>query len=808
MTLSRDYWYLREKNNLVVAVTAELKDGVSKAYAKIRLTKQVRKLNLVESLSGFSVAHPYFHKINAELNELINFVCKAGANISRMTDGISIKIHRSIEECQTDRLEALIDLGGELFPKESPLDRLDKIYGLPLNHAILKNQAHAVKLLLEGGASAKSTTNRCKVPLVLAINQNSLCCVELLLIHGAANDKKDLDYLNCAIKKNHKAIINELLKYDMLLNARQIKTAIENREMVLAQKLFNRLNENNDALQIALDDIITHSPLEFLEWLVENKKQSNEARLTTPLYKRRQGKLQFLGFSGTKLLITLLKNNTQPVKRLAILQQIVMQLMTIKHFPASVEHEPCHANLTLIEQLKESDPPSPISDAAKSLHALMMSDYKQGVIRAGVLVLSEILRENNLIFDTGKQFIQQVIQTLIQYHKENQQWPSNAKADALIKRIAKNISMHDDTEAASTPFSDEAIKFGAIVGSKHFVPSKDGGYYSDAILWHMDIINQLAGLLTSLNMFAANWDTEKLKTFVAEFGGHSDTMSLQDKVKILIEQKPKAIGFPIDFPEHIMYGSLYQNHQKNWVYTILCRNFLQTDPDITRYGAVDFIIPNGNFDALFLALGQEICKNKDSHFCHNDRSVDREILHALILHLKAVEEITNTTCVYSERASQGSYKESTCFVSNIKGIFHIILSTIVSKDATPAQWAALNNQLKDLILAEIQKTSVARRFTRTMKKTKPQPDNNLSPKQEAYKLLTSLLRWMEINQFNPRPDSPEEQKGKKDVQAHTLTLTQKRFQTGTTFFKSPAVSSLAAHPEEAAKQPSHRADLK
>ncbi|WP_131782380.1 hypothetical protein [Legionella gresilensis] len=482
------------------------------------------------------------------------------------------------------------------------------------------------------------------------------------------------------------------------------------------------------------------------------------------------------------LLNSLLRKVEYPQKRLELIKQVVQQLMNLDYAAPIVEKEPCYAEKALFEKLAEDPIASPIKDLVSCLIESINLYSEQGRVAVGKRLLLEIcpfaVKKPIHIFTKGIDFIRDVIMEINKFYNEHKGWPDEQTVNSLIEASFQAANNSSEEKGPSSN-SEEAHRFRAMAGSAIFANLNAGlsfgGYAKDAAHWYLETLFIAFDSLQQIGMLDDYWDKTALQRLLEEVSEYQPNVA--KRISALNDKNSRFIGFRIDMPRHFILSLLYKRGEE-WIYLVMCRAFLQTFSQQNYQGAVEFIIPEEHIAKLEPILANA---TKEKRFIKtSDASGCREIKYRLLNHFLAIEKLTGVAATYSSIASQSSYKGPTCFASNIKLLLPILLRSMIKPTATLQQWKEFNDDLTNRILAEMIKAHVATdEFKEEMQAL---PKQNSQPEQIAYKLITTLIRWREINQFKPVTDS--EVAGKEATIAHVLTHTKQRFMLANGFFKS------------------------
>lgn len=717
---------------------------------------------------------------------------------------LTMQLHHVIEENNLEGVAALLEIGRNLFKKGLDINAIDIIYGTPLCHAFRNNQLDIARLLLENGAKpnfSKHGVFLINIPknqqsiLYLAIQEKKPEFVRLLLQYNAPIDtyphqeKSPLDH---AIELGDRPIVEILVNHGADLHVKSagipigptsdfkspLRYALECKQNDIAQFLFDFIKKDPELYRDSLNIFLHYAPLELLQNFVHDPSLSIQSKLTTSVVT----KIDALGLlsgpqrrsSGEILLLSLLKNSDNEQERLLLLKEVTQQLMTIDYLVSTVEQEPCYANKELLEQLAEGASSHPIKELAQQLLHSIQADLQQGQVAIGMRVLLEILSSAlnaRWDFPPGIQFIKKVLTYL--YNKK-QCWHDIETVNNLIEKASEEVELFVYPSMKVTP-SITAHRFGSMVGSalfRKFNPNlAAGGKPEEASQWHREIVSILVNTLAEEGILSEDWNEAEAQRLLT-------AICAKDHSHIFAEKHTKALGFKLDVPKHFIPSCLYEE-QNNWVYTVMCRTMIQPSCNQKR-GAVNFIIPKHEFAALRIPLIQEVLKHRGFPEEISAASQAREIQYRLLTHFLAVEQLTGTRCVYSEFNTQKSYKTPTCFSSNVKMILPVMLRILVNPATTPEQWSKFHNRIQERILVEMDKAKVS--FESSEQVCKIPSEKTMAPEYIAYKLLTTLMRWIEINHFDPANEA--ESAGKKATVKHVLKHTKHRLQLHSFFRNS------------------------
>jgi hypothetical protein len=480
-----------------------------------------------------------------------------------------------------------------------------------------------------------------------------------------------------------------------------------------------------------------------------------------------------------------LKSSADAKERLAVLKQVIQQLMMLEYLPSTVEKEPCYADKELFERLATELGEYPIKDIALKLLKSIQTVSQQGRVGVGCRLLSEVIflainNELEFSFSLGIKFLEDIVGDLDSFYKKNKSWPDETTVNNVIEKRAEKVglSLCIQTHALSKklPPSTAAKRFRAMAGSSIFTDSNPGipagGKPAEAGQWYHEIISIIVNTMVEMGMLNDDWNEAKAQCLLVEICCEASLSSLaQSRINSVASETEKAMGFTLDLPEHFIPSVLYEE-RGNWIYTVMCRAFMQPLSKKNN-GAVDFRMTTKHIAELLIPLVTEALKKRDAYQdqASSSTAVVRAIHYRLLTHFLEVEKIANTRCTYSVRPAQKPYKEPICFASNIKLFLQLLLIIMPKPTTTPEQWQKFNDKLKIYNTNEMSKANVSLEEFRQALGTVS--DNAMAPEQVAYKLVTTLMRWREINLFNPASET--ETAGKEATIEHVLEHIRHRF---------------------------------
>lgn len=686
------------------------------------------------------------------------------------------QLYDAIHEGSLSKFAAVLSNGQKLFVNGININQNNINNGSFLVCSLQNNQLEIAKFLLEHGADPNIYCYGQLSALHIAIKNQDLPAIQLLFAHGVKIDNKAF---YCSIQSANIEIVKILVANGANLEPRNerflagdtlqfkspLKFALMNNQLLVAKFLFSEIKKNPELLRISLLHFIHYAPLELLQSFLEDNSLSTAAKLAIPVPTTLQIGGTFITTNSVDLLLKrLLKEASFPQERLVVLKLLVQQLMTLDHLETNIEKEDCYKDKETLKILAKESNDSPISHLAKKILNSLQTSSKQGSVAVAYGVFNEVIvfaLSNQCKFTAGIKFLRQILKRLDLFKKEHQAWPDMDTIQGLIELEADKLELTNVIEEPipeqSRTLAGNAMRFRAMVGSSIFSKINPGlpkgGDEPVASQWYKGILTIIIETLADLDMLKDEWNKTKVVNLLQEISqGRSVQISTHEN---LIERE--AIGFQLDMPDHFIPGILYRD-AGYWRYTVMCRGFLQSKNG--EEGAVEFIIPAETKAEVFFEIMQKVTERKHPAQGLSDLAIHREIYYRLLTHFLYIEKLTGSRCRYSTRCSQKPYKGPTCFASNFKPVLQLLLHILPKTTTTKEQWQKFNNKIKIYISEE-------------MKKAGRQNDNlnnttNVegSREQNAYKLVTTLLRWLEINQFNPTSET--EVVGKEATMKHVL----------------------------------------
>lgn len=815
LTVLKKHRYLLLKLNLFeqTALKSNLRD-VEAEFTKLKINLENLKNNAEQLVDDGTdkeeIKKKFEHQytiIAKKLENLEALILESDIAVEAMYAELPIQIHRAIEENSLDGVAALLEVGRTLFEEGADINAKNVTYNTPLSHAIVKGQLEIATFLLESRACANSFHYKHKPPLYIAIQEKKAEFVSLLLKYGAKIDSyriRLISPLYHAIELGDRTIVEILVSNGAKVNAERggvivgptlcfnspLRHALECKQRNIARFLFDVIKKDPKLFQDSLYIFINYAPLELLQYFVQDASISIQSKLATSVITRiNSDKSVVTRSSGEILLRSLLENSDHEKERLAILKQVIKQLMTIDHLESTVKQESCYADIELFEKLAIEAGEYPTKYLAQQLLKSIQDASQQGRVGVGQRLLSEVLSlalNKAFAFSSGIQLIEEVTGEFSEFYKKNKGWPDETTVNNLIEKASEKVELSLCPSVRTTP-SPAAKRFRAMAGSSIFnalnpgIPA--GGTPSEAGQWYREIVSIIVNTMAEEGMLSDDWNEAKALCLLTEICEELSPSQVLSRINSAAQESTKALGFQLDIPEHFIPSCLFEE-QNNWVYTVMCRTFIKTASEQEK-GAVDFIIPKKSIAELHVPLIKEVLKKRGVDQESSDSAIEREIQYRLLTHFLTVEQLTGTRCTYSTRPSQKPYKGPTCFASNIKLILPVMLSILTNPTTNPKQWMKFNDRLKECIIIEMNKAKMS--LEDSKQTCEMLAEKTMAPEYVAYKLVTTLIRWLEINDFNPTNEA--EIAGKEATIKHVLEPTENRFKLSMAFFRSTSERS-------------------
>lgn len=699
------------------------------------------------------------------------------------------KIGCSITANNTDTLSKWLRVRHTIFIDQEHSDANEKLaYTKFLSWAIEAQQFDMATMFLEKGADPNAKTSdgtadvRSPLYKAASLEKNAIKFLELLVSCGGRIDFTSAYFspLGIAIERGDVDVVTRLLtesKRDSDFEF-SLKKALSCNKVEIACFLLTVMRKSPNLQKEYLHYFLTNASLKMLRAYLEDPQSSIQERLTIPINTTGPSGLRKTT-SGEVLLKSLLNNTAHPTERLAVFKQAIKQWLTLDFLRPDVEAEPCFRDKNNLERLAQDPSGWLVNELAKELLTSIQRDTQQGRVAVGFRVLCNLrFNEEQGQFSTGIKFIDLVGPALNEFKEKNGLWPDEVAVDSIIEEAANSLlpisessSNTSDAETDWPADNEEAAKrFRAMVGSDVFTklnPTLPGGGRTYEVgKWYGEILQFISQSMSECGMLREGWkkeDTERLlreSTGVSSFSDSEEGSPLKD-----LDVDQVSYGFSLDFPKHFIPSCIYQDKNGTWRYTVMCREFIPG-------GGADFIISKDSIPAL-----KKMIQKFKTPQSFDSPNTKREILYGLIKHLTEVEALTGVSCIYSSLKSLKPYKGPTCFASNLKGLLSIILTTMAKTTTMDEQWNNFNHKLKECIIAEMAKTNIS--WEEPQQPASFPTMKAAEPEHIAYKFVTLLLRWSEINQFNP--SSADQIKGKQETIKHVLMHTKNRFNL--VFFK-------------------------
>ena len=819
-TALQKFNYLLLKINLFeeTAVKIHFQDvqaELAKQKVDLEVIKKSSELLLDDSTDKEEVKIEFENQYAVALKQLKNsedLILDSDLAVETIFSELNIQLHRFIEENRLDDIDVWLKIGRSLFEEGIDINAKNAIFNTPLCHAISSGQLEIATLLLERGACVNSFYYKHRPALYIAIQEKKFEFARLLIQYGAKVNSYQSGWISplChAIKLGDINTVEMLVRNGAKINADEsavivgstsnfaspLRYALECKQLHIAQFLFDLIKKDSELFQESLNIFLNYAPLELLQNFIEDPSISIENKFATLIITRINfDKSIIRRNSGEIILKVLLEVSDYEKERLAVLKQVIKQLMTIDYLESTVEQESCYADKELFERLAAQDGEFPTKDLAQQLLKSIQDD-SPGRVGVGVRLLSDMISyalNKTRAFSLGIKLIEEVVGELNDFYEKNKSWPDEATVNNLIEKAGEKADLSSRLAVRSTP-GTAAKRFRAMAGSSIFtnlnpnIPA--GGELTDARQWYREIVSIIVNTMAEEGMLSDYWNEIKAQRLLTEICEEPSSSKVLSHTITADQELTKAMGFQLDVPEHFIPVCLFEE-QNNWVYTVMCRAFIKTGNGQKR-GAVDFIIPKKDLAELFVPLIKEGLKKGGTYQEFDDSATIREIRYRLLKHLLVIEQLTGLRGTYSIRPAQKPFKGPTCFASNIKLILPVMLIILGNPDTTPGQWKKFNDKLKELILTEMSKAKLPLQDSRQT--CDLLSDKTMVPHYVTYKLVTTLLRWLEINHFNPANEA--ERAGKEATVKHVLEHTKRRFKLNTVFFRSTSEMTVN-HDEE------------
>lgn len=721
------------------------------------------------------------------------------ASFEAFRDVLISEIHRLIEEGNSADVYALVLFGEKILHAEAFVDGESSNFGTFVTHAFIKNNIEVAQFLLEKGACLPfgfGSNN----PLLKAINNKQLDFAKLFITYGikiSPEQASDFSPLYKAIEAGDLELVQMILAHGARLKVYKspqglltvnsqspLSYALKCNQTEIAKYLFDEFKKDPNLFESSLNNFLSTAPLELLKYYIEDTTIDTEVKLAT-LVILRSGQAANRT-SGEILLTSLLKHSDHPQERLALMKKTIQELMTVESLESGILSEPCYADKHLLEELARTRAEMPIGDLAQTLLTSMNQSCKQGRVEVGLRVLKEVLFSVDTMpesFSLGVHFIKKTVAMLKKYIKEHTDIPNVEMVNQLVDKAELQLELD---ERPLLPISNEAIRFRAMAGGSTFshlnpnLPQR--GTTVEAVEWYREILTILVCNMREIGILQSHWSETKAHLLLSEIKEITKPELVSSQFNAITQGLSEVSGFQLDIPDHFISSILYRDQDK-WTYTVMCRVFINPSEDPNKRHAVEFEIPEMGLDDLRKALVNQLKRNLSEITVKDEAQLDRAIHFELLSHFLEVEKCTRSQCVYSKQPLQKGYKEMTCFASNIKSILSLMLLVMAKPNTTSEQWEQFNHRIKTAIKEEMTRAQISLEpFEQSLERI---PQKTLPPQQVAYKLITTLMRWLEINHFNPT--SPAEIAGKEATIQHVLRRSQEKFRLK--FFNSNALET-------------------
>ncbi|MGQ3890312.1 ankyrin repeat domain-containing protein [Legionella sp. CNM-1927-20] len=794
MLTSQEYRILYLKLNCFEQVLLKLDKAIQTEASETRINLNTLLEQLSQALrrNDEEKVERLYADVKSESKKLLVIMGKPSQAtfIKLLLTELYNQLHYYIEKGNVEVFSDLLGIGAEFFKKQFDLNRDDPHYYTLLRHSIEKSQLEIARLLLEKKASPDSNDYVSNSPLTVAIESQKPEFVKLLIDFGANPNEGTLSeepFLKQATKAGRLDMVEILVAGGAKIDSSAVCFAFECQQSVIGQFLFDVIKKDAKLFQGCIDEFLHRAPLALLKRFIEDQSLTPEEKLITPItpvstwgFEVEDDQSESRKKRVTILLDALLSKVENPKERLEVLKQVVQQIMTIEYAEPIVEKEPYYAEKALFEKLAGDSKASPVNYLVNRLLESINIDLQQGRVAVGRRLLLELcpfsLQRKDYNFYLGIDFIYHVLVEVRKFYHEHKGWPDEQTVNGLIEKCFQTAYSKSE-EKSSAPPGQETRRFRAMVGGATFTNFNPGlpagGYASDAASWYLETLFIVFDSLQEIGLLSDDLDKTELQRLLEEISEYYPDVA--KRMSALTDKNSRFIGFKLNMPVHLIPSILYKRGEE-WIYIVMCREFLQTSSKQNQ-GAVEFIISEKHTAKLESILANATKKNNFK--ITTDASIDREITYRLLSHFLAIETLTGIPATYSTIVTQSSYKMPTCFSSNIKPLLPILLRIMVKPTITPQQWKQFSDRLTTCILAEMVKANVA--TDEFKEEIKNLPKKDMQPEQIAYKLLTTLLRWREINQFKPVTDN--ETAGKEATVKHVLKHTNQRLTLASIFFK-------------------------
>ncbi len=690
--------------------------------------------------------------------------------------GINQKIYRLIRSHDLKGVTFMFEIGQSLYENGVDINHCPGKAGTFLWFAISEGQTDIAEKLLKAGADPNKRARRQSSPLEIAIRKQNVKSIQLLIDFGADVNSPNPTYpLATAIKCHHFEGVKLLIKNGAKIYldkqnqlygetshySSPLTVALKENQFEIAVFLLDIILASAQLLQKHLYLFLLNAPLSMLHDFIVNDALSPLLKFTTKLitWTRRTGKESSIQ-SGELLLRLLLQDSAQIEERLIVLQQLILQLTRLEYMPASLEEESCYAGFSLIKAAANETEDTPKKHLANRLDKSMRFDEMQGRVGVAVRLFRMVIHPlfPNAAFLSGLDLIKEVKKQLHQYKCQHGDWPSQA----WIENFLENWESHTQPQLVASHAlikkknrSPDANRFLAMAGSKAFEKYNDnllaGGIAEDAACWYGDFIASILIDFQNCHLLKSSWNEKKIKSLLMEMAG---------KPVIFNKEQTTTMGMDFNLSNHFIPIILHQE-KTHWLYTIMCRGFIQPEKERVS-GATDFIVADEQIEKV-VAATKFSRQNFSAEEYENPYAVDRNIDYQLFMHFHMLEKIIGKPGFYSDRLGQKPYVTKTCYASNFKPFLVFFLEKMVNHQNI-YDWGIFVEKMRALIVAEMEKQNLFLENEETFQvRTKTEV---------TYKLMTCLLRWQEINRF--QPSTPNEIKGKNATIKHVAAMTKKR----------------------------------
>lgn len=732
----------------------------------------------------------YVLQSNSNLPEEVqNLIFQTFENFPVTIDKFYMKLYCTIldfiDEANVNGIENLLKIGEKIFPNGIDLNEKFFEYDTPLYHSINKERLAITRLLLTKGACPnKFLANRAS-PLVLAIVKRKVDYVELILQHGVTTETlngkpegvnsplykavelQELEIVRLLVGHGAKllSVRNGLVLGDPCFHHSPLRLALEQYKPGIAKYFYTLIKSDNKIFEENINIFLKYAPLELLEFYIDDSEIPIERKLATAAITRVSHKIPTETMATGELLLKYLLSEThQEEKRLSLIKKLIQQWMRLEKLEVNKVQKDCSINKSLLAKLARETIDYPIVGLAKTLLQSIELSQKQGRCNIGFSIICVYASFHDAPFKVGVRYLDHLKTKLT----ELSSWPDEVTIDAMTEhsfQIFKSVTHPDNTIASLTNLRFMTLAGSAIFSDSVFVPLiKDSG-----ASYFKGIINIIVKILRELHLLGDLWSEGKVQQIFLNI--EKNVSKFYTGVYAIPNCENIYTSF-LQVPNHRIPVLIYKyNH--NWIYTLICRSFLQSEKSADN-AIVEFIITEPNFTEVLPQINEEL-SSYTADSITNDDDIHIEINYRLLKHILFMEKLLNVRGTYSASWHHKPFKIPACFALNIKPLLFIIIKLIAKQPLTLEQLKIFNDRVSTCIKDEIKIANV------TLSVDDICVSEKLSAEKMTYKLLTLLLRWQEINRYVPST-SAEIQAKEKTID-HVLHHTQVRFSIIRGFFK-------------------------